>query len=113
MVLSSILRGIEYCHNEHNICHGNLRPENILFKRPDSDAEMKVTSRLIVDDENSTLVLLPGCCGRCCFEKKHGIALDHPLLAEEMLHGLTVRKTTHSQRKTCCAHVFESLAFQN
>lgn len=42
VVVSSILSGIEYCHNEHNICHRDLKPENFLFKRPDSDTEIKV-----------------------------------------------------------------------
>ncbi|CAN0210506.1 unnamed protein product, partial [Discosporangium mesarthrocarpum] len=42
VVVSNILSGIEYCHNVHNICHRDLKPENFLFKRPDSDTEIKI-----------------------------------------------------------------------
>ena len=44
--MKSILSGIEYCHNEQNICHRNLNPEKVLFKRPDSDTEIKVSQLL-------------------------------------------------------------------
>ncbi|CAN0454043.1 unnamed protein product, partial [Hapterophycus canaliculatus] len=42
VVVASLLSGIEYCHNEHNIFHLNLKPENFNFKRPGPDTEIKV-----------------------------------------------------------------------
>ena len=42
VVVLCILDGIEYCHNEHNICHRDLKPDNLLFTRPDCDTDIKV-----------------------------------------------------------------------
>ena len=41
-IMQQILRGLEYCHNEHNVCHRDLKPENFLFKSEDSEEGLKI-----------------------------------------------------------------------
>ncbi|KAI8991909.1 kinase-like domain-containing protein [Mycotypha africana] len=40
-VIKSVLQGLEYLH-QHNIVHRDMKPENLLFKTPDSTAELVI-----------------------------------------------------------------------
>ncbi|KAI8979153.1 kinase-like domain-containing protein [Mycotypha africana] len=41
VIVKSILRGLEYIH-QHNVVHRDMKPENLLFRNRDSDADLLI-----------------------------------------------------------------------
>jgi len=41
-IVHSILKAIEYCHDEKNICHRDLKPENFLFYTAEENSHIKI-----------------------------------------------------------------------
>ncbi|KAI9473454.1 MAG: kinase-like domain-containing protein [Benjaminiella poitrasii] len=53
-IMKSVLKGIEYLH-QHKIVHRDIKPENLLFKTPESTADLVICdfgiAKIIKDDE--------------------------------------------------------------
>ncbi|KAI8144741.1 kinase-like domain-containing protein [Fennellomyces sp. T-0311] len=61
VVVRSILNGLEYLHS-HNVVHRDMKPENLLFKSPDSDADLAICDFGIAK-ENDGASALDTICG--------------------------------------------------
>jgi len=42
ILVQKILRAINYCHEEFNVCHRDLKPENFLFQDRSENSELKI-----------------------------------------------------------------------
>ncbi|KAI9494901.1 kinase-like domain-containing protein [Zychaea mexicana] len=62
VVVRSILNGVEYLHS-HNIVHRDMKPENLLFKSPDSDADLAICDFGIAKENDEAGSALDTVCG--------------------------------------------------
>ncbi|KAF7722820.1 hypothetical protein EC973_002665 [Apophysomyces ossiformis] len=90
-VIRSVLKGLQYLH-EHNIVHrADMKPENLLFKTPESDADLVICDfgiAKLTDDESAleTVCGSPGYVGNSriklgkapevLLKKGYGTAID-------------------------------------
>ncbi|KAG0749062.1 hypothetical protein G6F57_005657 [Rhizopus arrhizus] len=62
VIIRSILQGLEYLHS-HNIIHRDMKPENLLFKTPDSDADLVICDFGIAKSKSTNNASLDNICG--------------------------------------------------
>ncbi|KAI7858298.1 kinase-like domain-containing protein [Circinella umbellata] len=62
VVVRSILNGLEYLHS-HKIVHRDMKPENLLFKSPDSDADLAICDFGIAKENDDIGSGLDTVCG--------------------------------------------------
>ncbi|KAI7881568.1 Pkinase-domain-containing protein [Lichtheimia hyalospora FSU 10163] len=83
-MIRSVLKGLEYLH-ARNVVHRDLKPENLLFKSPDSDAELAICDfgiAKLIDSEESpisrtTVCGSPGYVAPEVLQRKdHGAPVD-------------------------------------
>ncbi|KAG0163865.1 hypothetical protein DFQ28_009590 [Apophysomyces sp. BC1034] len=81
MVIRSVLTGLQYLH-EHNIVHRDMKPENLLFKTPESDADLVICDFGIakLSDDDTALETVCGSPGyvapEVLLKKGYGTAID-------------------------------------
>lgn len=62
IIIRSILKGLKYLHSQ-NIVHRDMKPENLLFKTADSDADLVICDFGIARNSSDTSSTLDNVCG--------------------------------------------------
>ncbi|KAG0167751.1 hypothetical protein DFQ28_005712 [Apophysomyces sp. BC1034] len=82
VVIKSVLTGLEYLH-AHNVVHRDMKPENLLFKNQDSDADLVICDFGIAKMNNDSEADLETVCGSPAYvapevilRKGYGPAVD-------------------------------------
>ncbi|KAF7727241.1 hypothetical protein EC973_007854 [Apophysomyces ossiformis] len=82
VVMKSVLTGLEYLHS-HNVVHRDMKPENLLFKNRESDADLVICDFGIAKMSNDSEADLDTICGSPAYvapevilRKSYGAAVD-------------------------------------
>ncbi|KAI8368381.1 kinase-like domain-containing protein [Choanephora cucurbitarum] len=80
-IIHSVLKGVEYLH-KNNIVHRDMKPENLLFKTPESDSDLVICDFGIAKSSSETSALETVCgspgyvAPEVILQKGYGPAID-------------------------------------